>query len=168
MFCFSLYIGHSARLRRQRPVPRVNYDGGPRNAQLLLLLRRVRSGPGGAETSWSDKGRLWTVGHYDGRCRGRHASVDSYIPGGRGQVQNTVERWAAHPWLDCVFNACLPGRGNGRPVQWSGTHTRPVYTLIGCVVSSVRVYQKVDRQNITSTKLVLLRLLQRGFPKFPT
>jgi len=85
-----VHTGHREAPRPRRSVPRTGDDRGPGNAQLLLLLRRVRGGPGGSETGWPNPGRLRPAGHHGGRGRGRRAPVDGHVPGGRSQVSDTA------------------------------------------------------------------------------
>lgn len=137
--------GHCAKLRRERTVPGADDDGGARDAQLLLLLRRVRGGPGGAEAGGPEPRRLRPAGHHGGGRGGRHAAVDGHVPGGRGQVTHTAGRRDADARLDRVHDARVPGRGRVRPVQRPGAHAGPVRALVRRAVHRLRVHQEVVR-----------------------
>lgn len=128
-----------------RSVPWTGDDSGPGDAQLLLLLRSVRGGPGGPETGWSNPCRLRPAGHHGGRSRGRCASVDGHVSGGCGQVSDTTRRRDAHARLDPVHVARVPERGHGRTVQWPCTDARQVRSVIRRAVPCLRVHQKAVR-----------------------
>lgn len=124
-----------------RSVPRSIDDRGPGDAQLLLLLRRVRSGPGGSETGRHDPSRLRADGHDRGWGRGRHTPVDGHVPGGRGQVPHTAGRRATDPWLGHGHVAGVQERGHGGLVQRPVADARPVRALVRGAVHRLRVHQ---------------------------
>jgi len=140
-----VFTGHHEAPRAGRSVSRTGDDRGPGNAQLLLLFRRVRGGPGGSETSWPDSGRLRPAGHHGGRGRGWGAPVDGDVPGGRGQVSNSAGRRDAHARLDHVHVSRVPERGRGRAVQRPGADAHPVRPVVRRSVYRLRVHQKAVR-----------------------
>lgn len=144
-FFFSLFLGHRTELRRERNVPRADDDGGARDAQLLLFLRRVRGGPRVAEAGRPEPRRLRPAGHHGGGRGGRHAAVDGHVPGGRGQVAHTAGRRDADARLDRVHDARVPGRGHVRPVQRPRAHPGPVRALVRRAVHRLRVHQEAVR-----------------------
>lgn len=143
--CLYLYTGHREAPWPRRSVPRTRDDSGPGDAQLLLLLRGVRGGPGGAETGRSDPCRLRPAGHHCGRGRGRRAPVDGHVSGGRGQVSDTAGRRVAHARLDHVHVAHVPERGRGRTVQRTGADAGQVHSIVRRAVPRLRVHQKAVR-----------------------
>jgi len=140
-----VFTGHHEAPRSGRSVSWAGDDRGPGNAQLLLLFRRVRSGPGGSETGWPDPGRLRSAGHHDGRGRRWRAPVDGDVPGGRGQVSDSAGRRDAHSRLDHVHVARVPERGRSRAVQRPGADAHPVRPVVCHPVSRLRVHQKAVR-----------------------
>jgi len=149
-------IGHREAQWLWRYVPWTGDDCGPGDAQLLLLFRSVRGGPGGAETGWSNPRRLWSAGHHCGRGRGRCSSVDGHIPSGRGQVSDTAGRRDAHARLDHVHVARVPERRHARIVQRPCTDARQVRSVVRRAVPRLRVHQKAVRH-----------LGQKNFPERP-
>lgn len=140
-----LFLGHHTEPRLWRSVPRAGDDGGPGDAQLLLLFWRVRGSSRGAETGGPNSGRLRPAGHHCGWGRGRCSSVDSHVSGGRCQVPDTTGRCNAHTRLDHVHVARVPERGRGCLVQRLGANARPMRSFVRRAVPRLRVHQKAVR-----------------------
>jgi len=135
-------VGHREAQWPWRSVPWTGNDSGSGDAQLLLLLRSVRDGPGGIETCRSNTCRLWAIGNHGGRGCGWCAAVDGHIPGRRGQISDTARWYDAHTWLDHVHVARISKRGRSCTVQRTGTDARQMHSIVSRVVPRLRVHQK--------------------------